>query len=347
MPAGEESPLPGIEPGVPRADGWRPDPGVDLEDGLALHGILFREGDIRYPATWGSAPTGFVVRETLARIAARLQEVSAGEAIRVLDYGAGTGTATIELLKACREAGFEQRLAQRGATLEIHLVDLPSPWYAEGYELLRDCAWTRFHSLRDEDGFRPLEEVLDGIVVDAAMANMVFHLIPPRAMGRTVEQLANVITPGGRLLWSAPDLGPASPGAVLLHDPNRALRERWLQLHGDELDEETRRGAQDRADRRIRPRPLASEVTAALAARFDGEIETAGYEMLAEDVVRGLLVPSNQAEFLPEIPGRGEREAVIRELMLEQVLPKLRTGAAGTSLGLNLHWTLGSFSRRP
>jgi hypothetical protein len=175
---------------------------------------------------------------------------------------------------------------------------------------------------------------------------MVFHLIPQRALARSLGQLADVLAPGGRLLWSAPDLGPAGASAVLLHDPNRALRERWLALHGASLGEEARRAAQDRADRRIRPRPLATDVTVALAKRFSGEIETAAYEMLAEDVVRGLLVPSNQAEFLPEVANREERERTIRELMLDEVLPRMQEGPAGTTLGLNLHWTLGVFSRR-
>ena len=348
LPGGEESPLPGLGLEATRADDWHPDPDVDLKDGRALHQIIFRDGDIRYPATWGSAATGFVVAQTLAAIEAQLEDLGHGGTIRILDYGAGSGTATIELLKACRDTGLEHRLAQLEATLEIHLVDLPSPWYAQGYELLSDCAWTRFHSLRNESGgFRPLAEVLDGIAIDAAMANMVFHLIPQRALERSMDGLAEVLVPGGRLLWSAPDLGPAPPGSVLLHDPNRALRERWLELHGKELDQEARRAAQDRADRRIRPRPLATEVTAALAARFDGGIELASYEMLAEDVVRGLLVPSNQAEFLPEVPDREQREAAIRELMLREVLPRMREGPAGTSLGLNLHWTLGAYTRRP
>jgi SAM-dependent methyltransferase len=344
---GEAAVLPGLDPGAPRRDSWRPDAGLDLEDGEALHRILFRDGDIRYPATWGSAATGFVVAGALAAIEARLGDAEDGAIIHVLDYGAGTGTATIELLKACRYAGLEHHLAERGARLEIHLVDLPSPWYARGHELLRGCAWTRFHSLRGADGgFRPLTEVLDGIVVDVAMANMVFHLIPKRALERSLDGLADVLVPGGSLLWSAPDLGPARPGSVLLHDPNRALRERWLELHGGELDPETLRATQERADRRIQPRPLASDVTTALATRFEGKARFASYEMLTEDIVRGLLVPSNQAEFLPEVPDRGEREATIRELMLEQVLPRLREGPAGTSLGLNLHWTLGAYTRR-
>jgi hypothetical protein len=68
--------------------------------------------------------------------------------------------------------------------------------------------------------------------------------------------------------------------------------------------------------------------------------------MVAEDIVRGLLVPSNQAEFLPELTDRALREAVITDLMRNEVVPKLRQGPAATGLGLNFHWTLGAYRRR-
>ncbi|HMI80371.1 MAG TPA: class I SAM-dependent methyltransferase, partial [Solirubrobacterales bacterium] len=356
-------PLPALDPGGAREDTWRPPADADLEDGEALQEIIFWRGDVRFPASWCAGPTGFVVRNALEAIEARLRAAEPGEAVRVLDYGAGTGTATIELLKACRERRLDRLAGERGVEIEVHLVDIPSSWYALGHRLLGDCAWTRFHSLRGEGGFRPLGEVLEGRAIDVAMANMVFHLIPGRALERTMAGLAGVLSPGGRLLWSAPDLGPASPEAVLLHDPNRVLRERWLELLDgapassplladaasqarEQLDEEALRAAQDRADRRIRPRPLAAEVDAALAPHFEGETRFATYEMLGEDVVRGLLVPSNQAEFIPEIAERELREEVIRELMRTEVLPALREGPAGTGLGLNFHWTLGAYTRR-
>lgn len=361
----EGTPLPGVDPSLPRKDSWQPAPDTDLEDGRALHEILFIRGDIRYPALWGAPPTGFVVAGALEAIERKLAAARAGRTVRVMDYGAGTGTATIELLKACRERGFEQRLKRKGVSLEVHLVDLPSSWFAQGHALLRDCSWTRFHSLRDAGGgFKPIAEVVGDRVMDVVMANMVFHLIPPRALERTAAGLADVLAPGGALVWSAPDLGPPGPDSVLLHDPNRALRNRWLELLAgadpeslspalseavrgarEELDEEDMRRAQERAERRIRPRPLASEVADALASNFEGEIRSTAYEMLSEEVVRGLLVPSNQAEYLPEIADRPLREAAIRELMLGDVLPSLQAGPAGTALGLNLHWTLGRFSR--
>ena len=363
---GVEGPFPTVDSGAAREDTWRPDPGVDLEDGRALHAMLFEGGDIRTPRLWHNAPTGFVVAGALEAIEGRLDAAGDGDAIRVLDYGAGTGTATIELLKACRERGVDRRLDDAGATLEVHLVDRPSSWYAQGYEVLGDEPWTRFHSLAgDEGGFRPLLEVTEGRLMDVVMTNMVLHLIPSRALPRAAEQLASALAPGGRLVWSSPDLGPPGRSAALLHDPNRALRERWLELlHGtdgvspspavrdaveaarEELDPEALRVAEERAERRILPRPLASDVTAALDAHFDGGVETRAYEMLSEEIVDGLLVPSNQAEYLPEIDDRSTREDVIRELMTGEVIPSMQDGPAGTALGLNLHWTLGQYTKR-
>jgi hypothetical protein len=367
QPSGATEPLPGLRSTDRRADTWQPEPDVDLEDGIALNEILFTRGDIRYPALWCSPATGFVVAAALEAIERKLEDAGPGDSIRIMDYGAGSGTATIELLKACRERGMEERLEQLGATIEVHLVDLPSSWFALGYELLGACSWTRFHSLRAEDGgFRPLAEVLGGLAVDVVMANMVFHLIPARALERTASGLAGVLIENGTLAWSAPDLGPPGKDSVLLHDPNRALRERWLELLANdgctdlsptlrsavdrargEFDDEALRVAQQRADRRIRPRPLAAEVEAALSTRFAGATRSTAFEMLSEDVVRGLLVPSNQAEFLPEIRDRALREEVIRELMLTEVLPVLQASPAGTSLGINLHWTLGTYSKLP
>ena len=70
------------------------------------------------------------------------------------------------------------------------------------------------------------------------------------------------------------------------------------------------------------------------------------YEMRAEEIARGLLVPSNQAEYLPEVEDPERREEIIRELMLADVIPALQAGPAGTALGLNLHWTLGAHTKR-
>lgn len=340
-----DTPLPGLAPGAPRADTWEPKRGADLADGVALHELLYRAGDLCSPRLWCSAPTGRVVEGALEAIEERLAEATDGDVIRVLDYGAGTGLAAIELLKACRDQGVERELERSGASLELHLVDLPSSWFAQGYALLAGCSWTRFHSLRATNGgFRKLDEVVGGVAFDAVMANMVFHLIPGRALERALAGLARVTRPGGSLVWSSPDLGPPGPWSVLFHDPNRALRRRWLERAESSAQ---RVGDQGRADRRILPDPnLAEEVAAAIGVHFDGSLQRPTYELLTEDSIDTLLVPANQAEYLPEVSDPARREQLIRELMLEDVLPSLRAGPAGTGTGLNVQWTLGRHRRR-
>jgi SAM-dependent methyltransferase len=375
--AGEQALLPGVDPGAPRHDTWQPEPGADLEDGRGLHDLLYVGGDMRWPRLWCSAPTGYVVAGALEAVEARLADAGEGDVIRVLDYGAGTGLAAIELLKACHERGLEKRLEERGASLEVHLLDIPGSWFAQGYELLRACTWVRFHSLRGENGgFRELADVMGGELADVVMANMVFHLIPTPALDRVAAELAGVLRPGGRMVWNSPDLGPPGPYAVLFHDPNRALRVRWLDLVAGERSArakppeeqavdpiyaeplriaiqevraartpETMRAAQARADRRVLPQPnAADDVQAAIEAHFKAhaEMESQTHEILQEDIVDTLLVPSNQGEFLSEIEDDGLREQVVRELMLTEILPQMRAQPAGTAVGLNVHWTLGT-----
>jgi SAM-dependent methyltransferase len=353
----------------PRADTWRPAPDADLTDGVALHELMYTGGDLNQPRSWASAATGYVAGGALAAVQARLAEARAGDVIRVLDYGAGTGLAALEFLKGCRERRIDRQLELAEVTLEVHLVDLPSSWFAFGFELLRGCGWTTFHSLSDADGrFRRPLDVTGGRRMDVVMSNMVFHLIRPRALQAMATGLAEVTADGGTLIWSAPDIGPAGPYAVLFHDANRALRRRWVDfLDGGDLlpagapdapalhairaglDAEGRERGAKRASRRVLPDPnTAQAVVEALASAFGGasELRLETHELLAEDVVDTLLVPSNQGEYLPEIEDRALRERLIRELMVHQVLPALRAGGAGTARGLSVQWTLGTQVRR-
>ena len=362
--AEEHELIPGYDGDVPRHDTWRPQAGADRRDGRGLHELLYERGDLRHPRLWSSAATSLLVGETMAVLEQRLKELAAGAVLRVLDYGTGTALAAIELLKAIRETGFEQRLARSRVTLELHLADIPSSWFAYGYDIVRDCSWTRCHSLVGDDGrFRPLLDVTGGLRMDVVMSSMVFHLIPPKAVRRVAEGLAAVTAPGGRLLWNAPDLGVAGPYAVLFHDPNRALRAQWkalllgdatpqTQLQRDAIAAAVARAAgrsvalidDDRAGRRILPRPhTGPEIGDALSGHFAGEVTTQTYEIADQETIDTLLVPSNQEEYLPEIEDARLRSGLVEELMETVVLPALHAGPAGTALGYNVHWTFGDF----
>jgi hypothetical protein len=281
--------LAGSGAGSPRTDSWRADPAADLRDGLALHKLLYEGGDLRHPRFWCAAATNALVTRAMRVLEERAASLSKGDVLRVCDYGSGTGLAATELLKACRERGLEDRLARRGASLELHLLDIPSSWFAQGYALLSASSWTHFHSLVDENGrFRPLLEVTEGQRMDVILSSMVFHLIRPQALARVAGELADLAAPGGRLFWNSPDLGPAGPWAVLFHDPNRALRAQWKALLTGTVipasraqreavaaarrDRNPRSLVDDaRADRRILARPhRALDVAETLAAHFVG-----------------------------------------------------------------------------
>ena len=362
--AEEHELIPGHDDGVPRQDSWRPPSGADRRDGRALHELLYERGDLRHPRLWSSAATSLLVGQAMAVLEQRLEDLRAGSVLRVLDYGTGTALAAIELLKATRETGLEQRLRQAGVTLELHLADIPSSWFAYGYDVVRDSSWTRCHSLVGADRrFRPLLDVTGGVRMDVVMSSMVFHLIPPKAVRRVAEGLAAVTAPGGRLLWNAPDLGVAGPYAVLFHDPNRALRAHWkalllgdatpqTQLQRDAIAAAVARAAggsvplidDERAGRRILPRPhTGPEIGDALSGHFAGEVTTQTYEIADQETIDTLLVPSNQEEYLPEIGDAQLRSGIVEELMRTIVLPAMHAGPAGTALGYNVHWTFGDF----
>jgi len=166
--------LAGWDGDAPREDTWQPARDVDLSDGRGLHELLYHEGDLRRPRAWCAAPTQVLVERALEALEARLVELSPGDTIRILDYGTGTGLAAIELLKACRGRGLEERLEGSGVSLELHLVDIPTSWFAQGFEVLGECAWTRFHTLTDDDGrFRALSDVIGGGSIDVVLASMV------------------------------------------------------------------------------------------------------------------------------------------------------------------------------
>ena len=348
---------------APRRDTWTPQPGTDLRDGRGLHELVFDHGDLRHPRLWASASTSQLITQTMDTLEERVEALPAGAVLRVLDYGTGTALAAIELLKACRERGFEQRLARRGVGFELHLVDIPSSWFAQGHALVQESSWTQCHSLIGADGrFRQLKDVTGGVQMDVVMSSMVFHLIPPKALERVAESLAGITAPGGRLLWNAPDLGIPGPYAVPFHHPNRLTRAHWKKLLLGEVEPASplqrdaiaaaRLRAQGgapliddtRANKRILPTPhTGEEVGNALRGHFTGEVTTQTHEIVVRETLDTLLVPSNQEEYLPEIEDFDLRSALIEELMLEEVLPDLRAGPAGTYGGYNVHWTFGDF----
>ena len=365
----------GAGPG-PREPGWRPDGSENLADGEALHRLLYADGDLDRPQAWCANPTALLLHHALAAIEARIDRIRAGthaREVHIMDYGTGTGLAVIELLKVLRDRGTLWALETLGATLTIHMLDIPSGWFAKGHALLKDCGYVRFASIRAPDGaFLSPASLLDGKRMDLTIASMVFHLVPPPALGRMADGLADVMAEDGVLLWNSPDLGPAPRDAALFHEPNRALRRRLLEILDDpsrlgpilnrltaderaqyadlparlaeigrRLTPAARAAAQAAADRQILSVPNdAGTIADALARRFDGRIFAKSFEIRPADSIAAMLVPANQ-RYLPEIDDLGLRRRVTTLLMRYEILPALCEGPAGTTYGLSLHWTFG------
>lgn len=347
-------------PRGPRQDSWTPPADADLADGEALHRLVYADGDPRHPASWCAPATNALVSRAMDILEARLERLAEGETLRVADYGTGTGLAALELLKACRERGFEARLAARGASLELLCLDIPGGWFAKGHDLLKDCGWTRFYALTDAAGrFRPLAQVIGGRRMDVIVSSMVFHLIRRPALDRALAELAGALAPGGVLLWNAPDIGPAGPGTLLFHDANRMLRACWedrltgasppsgaaqraaLAAVARDADGRPRLLA-ERAGRRILARAnTAADLEAALAQVLDGPVVARPHEIAPDEIAQVLRVPSNHREYLPEIAQDALRLAVIDELMTLEVLPAVLRGPAASGLGAAVHWTGG------
>jgi SAM-dependent methyltransferase len=356
---------------------WHPPQYADLADGEALHRFLYQDGDLRTPRRWCSFGARVLV-DWLTELAwARIAQVRAGTAaprLRILDFGTGTGFQAIELLKAWHERGLLAELAELGVDFKLYLTDIPSVWFAKGFELLRGHDNISFFPIRDEvtGRFLPLSEVLDGERVDVVLASMVFHLIPVAALPSTIDSIAGALEPHGALLLSTPDLGPRRHGALLGHDPNRALRRAVLEMIGSErrareilaclpggaaeleadlaeararLTPERATAARRAADRQILPEPTdVSLLKDQLARAFHGELVIAAAEMLIEDAVHAILIPANQ-RYLGEIEDPEARARISRRLMTDHVMPRITAGHAGTGTGYRLQWTLGRLTK--
>ena len=356
---------------------WQPVGNENLADGQALHELLYEQGDLNKPRRWCAASTGLLVRAALKTLSVLTEQVRNGSrppSISIVDYGTGTGLAAVELLKACDEMGIIRNIRDCGIKFTIHLLDIPSAWFATGYELLKNSPYVQFHSIRSERSgrFLALTDVLGRRTVDVILASMVFHLIPKSALPGLIKDFSQILKHGGALIWNSPDIGPANHGSVLFHEPNRQLRARMLELledpnrclgliervtpseRGEFVDLPARlkrtsaaltpvRRAECAAAANRQILPVATDVSyveEVLNAAFWGDTFSKSFEMLPGESVDTILVPSNQ-KYLAEIEDPETRRKLIRLLMLHEIMPALHSGAAGTAFGFSVHWTFG------
>ena len=256
-----ESPALGIPQEYP---GWRPDGSEDREDGEALHRFLYRDGGIEHPRRWCFAATGALVAAILDEVERRLAGIESaprtGRALRLVDYGTGTGLATLELIHGLADKGLLKRFETRGIAFELLVLDLPSGWFAKAHELLKGLPFVRFESLKDPrtgrirrlseivavgapSRARPqrasarvsrLSEIGSGDGIDVVYASMVLHLVQPKALPALVDGVAEALKVDGVFLWNTPDTAPAPADACVIHAANRLLRGVIAEVLDDE-----------------------------------------------------------------------------------------------------------------
>jgi SAM-dependent methyltransferase len=323
-----------------------------------------------------------LLKAVLKRVALILDQIGGGlrqqREIHIVDYGAGTGMAALELLRACQDYGYLDRCDRLGIRFRLLLLDIPSAWFDKAAELFADCPFVEFHAIRDSETgrFFPLDQVLSSGEIDIVMASMVFHLIRPESLCQVMQNISSILGPSGLLIWNSPDIGPASSTSVLFHEANRRLRglfceflsdpdllftTRWARAAPNEVEsvreylQSVRRRLSPEelaktaalANSQILPRPNELEdVLHAASSLFDlHRSHTASFEIRQDEVIDTLLVPSNQ-RYLGEIPDRQVREEIIRGLMTHDVIPALRLSEAATLLGYSVHWTYGELTKR-
>lgn len=360
---------------------WTPPAGAPGPDGRALHRFLYEGGELQRQRDWCRDATGQIVGDVLRHLKEKVYSHEAGasadRAVHIVDYGAGSGMATIELLRGLVQSGLMQQLHDSGIRLRLSLLDLPNDWFAMGYSLLADCPFVEFHSLRgDRGGFRQLSELFGAGSVDIVMASMVFHLVPPAALTRMFQNFADVMTPGGLLSWSSPDIGPATTDAVLFHDVDRVTRRRLLEYlerpdaltatpwsggtkasMGEiasalksklaQFTAEQRAACAAGAERQVLSAPNTPRdlVTAAEPWFAPSDVRNAHYEITPEELLEIAFIPSNRRYF-GEVADLPIFERLVGGILLEEVVPQLRSGRARARQGLSVQWTFGRWLRK-
>ena len=362
---------------------WMPSGLEDLQDGEALHHFLYENGDLSRPKSWCFRATGMLVETVLKQIEQQILRIktqkNARRSITLADYGAGTGLASLELIKGLNEKGLLKQIEECGINFQLLLFDFPSAWFAKGYQLLNQFSFVKFYSLADlETGnIRLVSNIIGDQKVDIIIASMVFHLVPPKALSVLFESLETILHNDGYLIWNSPDTSPTMAYSEVIHASNRLLRESFLayldkpeslklllskmpdcdqQNYADlpqqletiknQLDVPSRLEAQRRADKQILPTPTnLKTIEQALANRFKGKNSIAMSVLRDQDLLDLALLPANQ-RYINEVDDQACREKLIHLILKYDVIPKLKKSPVGHPSGINLHWTFGQYTKR-
>lgn len=335
--------------------------GSAAHDADALDDMLYLDESRTAARPWCHTPT-----RRLAKAAARavVEALGRDRLVTVVDYGSGSGLAAKYLHQSLVEAGMTR--AEIECQVDMVVVDIPSPWFVASRRLAALWKNVRAESLVDASGkIRVLDEVMGIGSVAVVMANMVLHLIPPRALPRALHGVHGALASQGQFFWSSPDSAPVLEGGVLFHDVNRGIRCLFEQgKRGERID----LGSLSPAERALvcriigsAPEPtedsrltasrqIPSEPTSRLALDADlsecfyGEVQYCEAPIFPADFLRVASVPSNLRNLI-EVPDQEDRRQ-LSQLLGRCAIQALECRLGPGDSGWQLTWNLGAHQAR-
>lgn len=318
--------------------------------------LVFRDAAASALADWNRAPT-------LHAAGAVAEHLSTLPSPTFCDYACGPGVASLVLADALPDPG----------AVTVRCVDLRNPWFVVDESLARRYREVTRHELNPEGRILTVDAVLGEGSVDALWVSMAIHLFPRSAWDRIFAGWAKVLRPGGIVVYSTPDIAPASADAELIHTLPRLCRRIFEDAHdagvatvadflqvvasvtGGAADAEgigeaelawlvdTARAAQvsdqtrRRAAQHIAPEPShEGDIHRALSLYLEGRAVTEEVDVDPGVCHRMLDVPSNHENLFPDVQaGCRRRFAVSLCRLVESARPVTR-----------LTWTRGVY-RKP
>jgi hypothetical protein len=362
---------------------WKPNNKEDLADGEAIHHLLYKQGDINTPEGWCYQSTSLLLDIAIVEIQRCLDIIKYKppheRILNIVDYGAGSGFASIELIKKMKQKQLFSVFNDFNINFNLYLLDFPSGWFAKGYYLLQEHPFIKFLSIRNPSTGKILSlyHLFGAIKIDIIIANMVLHLIPLKVLPSLIDDFAQVLKSQGSFLWNSPDTAPAPSDALLIHDPNRVMRKLALSLINDKdkllnffelipmdirsqyselikhlsqininLSSSKRVEAENAANKQIlkNPHPVRCIVEILEKSFLQGNIFASNTHITSNDLLKLISMPSNQ-KYLMEIEDPEMRKDFILLLMKFNILPKFCNYNKEQGTYANLHWISGKYRK--
>ena len=237
----------------------------------------------------------------------------------VVDFGAGTGTSSIHLLKHLEQG------------INLWLVDNSQSWMSKAYELLHGFPNVEFFILEKKDNtYATLAETVGGGVIDHVISANTVHLIPN--IKETFAGIALALKNGGTFTFQTGNfLRKNRPeGALMIDDTVKIVHDIAIDIvrtdtkfaiYRNGLDERIEAEESQRKFVFPEPRHVETYLDALKEAGFDFHVPIyIPVKVRYSDWLNFLRVKRLQAGILPEIGGKepspqeeGDRDTLITQ----------------------------------